>query len=146
MAAITICLPVAHASTFTGSTGDLDIAIAGMPVHFTPNGFPNLTMVGPFDTAVIGVPFAADVTMLDLVSGPVQFVHGTYTIRLAVETPPPNSTAVVTEISPTSFSSVFSVFFDATFVFGGAGSAGAVDPDSGDVAGEFGSLPLSAIA
>jgi len=140
-AAITVCLPVAHASTFTGSTGDLDITLAGMPVHFTPNGVPNLTMFGAFDTAVVGVPFTADVTMLDLLSGPVQFVHGTYTIRLAVQPPPPNSTAQVTAITPTTFSSFFDVFFDATFFLQGAGSAGAGDPNSGDVAGEFGALP-----
>jgi len=140
-AAITICLPVAHASTFPGSSGPLDINVGGMPVHFSPNGSPNLSMAGPFDTAVLGVPFSADVSMLDLVSGPVQFVHGTYTIRLEAQTPPPASTAQVTETAPMVFSSFFDVFFDATFFLQGAGSAGAGDPNSGDVAGEFGGLP-----
>lgn len=136
VAAIILCLPVVHASTLTGTSGNLDLVLGGNLVQFAPTGANNLTIVGPFAGAPVGVPFPAEVTMLNLVGPPVVFQQGTYIIGLQLK-PLTNSLGTVTPTSPTTFSSFFDVFFAATFNKTGAGSSG----NSGDVLGEFGGIP-----
>lgn len=135
-ALLTVSSPLMNAGTFTGLSGNLDIMLAGQTVVFAPTGSPNLTIVGPFETATVGVPFPAQLTMLDLASGPVTFDHGTYVLGLSVDPVTP-SLGQVTPTSPTTFNSFFDVFFDVTFNFVGPGSG----DSSGDVLGEFGGLP-----
>jgi len=139
-AVLTVCLPVVRAGTLTGTSGDLNIALAGQVVTFAPDGPNNLTITGDFAGATVGVPFPAQITLLNLVSAPVQFMHGTYIIGLQLE-PLTNSLGQVTETSGSTFTSFFDVFFDASFLFTAPGSLGGGDPDSGDILGEFGSLP-----
>lgn len=129
-------VPVLTAGTLTGLTGDLDTILAGQHVVFSPTGGDNLTVVGPFAGAAIGVPFPAETTMLNFASGAVQFVHGTYILGLQLE-PLTHSLGSVTPTGPGTFSSFFDVFFDATFNKVGSGSG----DNSGDVLGEFGGLP-----
>src|SRR6266498_3153086 len=99
-------VPVLSAGTLTGLTGDLDVILAGHSVLFAPTGGDNLAINGPFAGATIGVPFPAEIMMLNLASGPVQFTHGTYIIGLQLE-PLTHSLGAVTPTSPTTFSSFF---------------------------------------
>jgi hypothetical protein len=129
-------LPVVHAGTLTGLTGDLDILLAGQTVTFSPSGANNATIEADFAGATMGVPVPAELLTLDLASTPVVFQHGTYILGLQLE-PLTHSLGHVTVNGPGTFSSFFDAFFAITFNFTGAGSS----DGSGDVLGEFGSLP-----
>lgn len=131
-----LCALQLAASTLTGSSGAVQLSIGGRAVNFSPDGAPNLAITGPFDTAVPGMPFAAELTQLDLASSPEVFTHGTYIIGLQLE-PLTHSNGQVTATGPGAFSSFFDVFFAATFNMTAPGSS----DGSGDVLGEFGGLP-----
>jgi hypothetical protein len=136
VAVAAIFLPVVNAGTLTGLTGDLDLLLNGQTVTFSPTGGNNATIEADFAAATMGVPVPAELLMLDLGSTPTVFQHGTYIPGLQLE-PLTHSLGHVTVTGPGTFSSSFGVFFAITFNFTGAGSS----DGSGDVLGEFGSLP-----
>jgi hypothetical protein len=126
------------ASTLTGSTGNLDLTLAGQIVHFAPAGANNLSLSGDFAGAAPGSPISAEVTALDFgsIPPPVVFQQGAYNLALQLE-PLTHSTGHVTTTAGGTFAGVFHTFFAVSFSFTGPGSGGG----SGDVLGEFGGLP-----
>jgi hypothetical protein len=134
LAALAVSAPGLTAATVSGTTSDIFLDLnVGELLRFGPLGSPNLTVEGPFETAVIGTPFAAQLNLLALESDALLLKTGTYLIDLEQTTPTPGT---VTLLNSNTFESRFTTSLTISFQHIGPGS----EDNTGDIQGEYGEL------